>query len=88
MGDLDDLLQELEAYLPDANRFLRQDMRTVQWRNDAPYALDVVEFEEALRRADREADRVAVSICPANFAGRSLTGGPDRPLAERAASKS
>ena len=44
-------LHQLRHALPDVDRFLHVDARTVQWRADAPYTLDVDQFENALHRA-------------------------------------
>lgn len=44
-------LHQLRHALPDPDRFLHVDARTVQWRADAPYTLDVDAFENELRRA-------------------------------------
>ena len=56
------LLHELLHTLPDAERFLRADTQTVQWRPDGPYRLDVAEFDSA-SASGQEADlRRAVEI--------------------------
>ena len=47
-NNLRQLLFELRRALPDANRFLDIEGATVQWRADAPFTLDVAEFEERL----------------------------------------
>ena len=57
--NLRNLLHKLRQVLPDADRFFLSDSQTVQWRTDAPYRLDVADFEAALypgvntRRAGR-----------------------------------
>jgi DNA-binding SARP family transcriptional activator len=49
------LLHDLRRALPDADRFLDVSARTLRWRMDAPYWLDVAVFEEALTRAQDDA---------------------------------
>lgn len=44
-------LHQIRHALPDSDRFLHVDTRTVQWRTDGPCTLDVAEFENALHRA-------------------------------------
>jgi DNA-binding SARP family transcriptional activator/predicted ATPase len=59
-NNLRQLLHQLRYALPDADRFLHADARTVGWRHDATFFLDVAEFERALALADaaeREADQ-------------------------------
>ncbi len=48
------VLHKLRAALPDADRFIDVTPRTLQWREDAPFELDVESFEEALARAGRD----------------------------------
>ena len=50
------LLHELRQALPCADDFLRADGRTVQWRLDSRFTLDVAEFERA--SAVHDFDRV------------------------------
>lgn len=54
-------LHHLRRDLPDADRCLRIDARTLEWRDDAPCRVDVVEFEAAIATADaaREAGQLA-----------------------------
>jgi predicted ATPase/DNA-binding SARP family transcriptional activator len=40
-------LHSLRQALPDADRFIQADAKTIQWRSDAPFILDVAEFEQA-----------------------------------------
>jgi DNA-binding SARP family transcriptional activator/predicted ATPase len=47
------LLHRLRAALPDADAFLTIDPSGVSWRADAPFTLDVAEFEAALASAAR-----------------------------------
>lgn len=49
--NLRNLLHLLHHALPQADCFLEGDAQSVQWRADAPYTLDVTEFENALRAA-------------------------------------
>jgi DNA-binding SARP family transcriptional activator len=42
----------LRRTLPDADQFLQVDTQTLFWRPDAPLALDVADFEDALVRAE------------------------------------
>ncbi len=45
-------LHLLKQALPEADRFFQTDVQTVQWLPDAPFTLDVAEFEEAIKQAD------------------------------------
>ena len=47
------VLHTLRRALPDADRFLDITPRTLQWRVDAPFWLDVAAFVEAVARAER-----------------------------------
>src|SRR4051812_21748705 len=49
--NLRQLLHQLRHALPDADSFLYADASSVCWRADAPFQLDVVEFERALASA-------------------------------------
>lgn len=42
------LITRLREALPNADRCFSADAQTVQWRTDAPCAIDVIEFEQAL----------------------------------------
>jgi DNA-binding SARP family transcriptional activator/predicted ATPase len=53
--NLRQLLHQLRHALPDADAFLYADASAVYWRSDAPFQLDVVEFEHALALADAAA---------------------------------
>jgi DNA-binding SARP family transcriptional activator len=53
--NLRQLLRQLRHALPDADSFLYADASTVCWRSDAPFQLDVAEFERALSMADAAA---------------------------------
>jgi DNA-binding SARP family transcriptional activator len=48
------LLHNLRRALPDPDRYLEVTQRTLRWRDDAPWWLDVAAFEDALDRADRD----------------------------------
>lgn len=67
-------LHHLRKELPAADRFLRVDAKTVQWRPDTPFSLDVRDFETA-------AGQVAATIedktllCEAAAAAARLYGG-------------
>ena len=49
------VLHILRRALPDPDRFLDVTPRTLQWRSDAPFWLDVAAFEESLSRAKEKA---------------------------------
>ncbi|MEP0752771.1 AAA family ATPase [Trichocoleus sp. Lan] len=51
-------LHHLRRVLPDADRFIEVDTKTLQWRSDAPFTLDVAEFERTVAQAE-EAERAA-----------------------------
>src|SRR5215467_3427823 len=50
--NLRQLLHSLKQALPEADHFVHTDAQTVGWRPDAPFRLDVVEFEQALNQAE------------------------------------
>src|SRR5262245_4779326 len=50
-NNLRQILHELRHALPDAGRFLHADTRTVCWRPEADFQLDVAEFERAVALA-------------------------------------
>jgi predicted ATPase/DNA-binding SARP family transcriptional activator len=50
------VLHNLRRALPDPDRFLEATPRTLRWRADAPYWLDVAAFEAAVARAETAAD--------------------------------
>ncbi|HEY1370490.1 MAG TPA: AAA family ATPase [Gaiellaceae bacterium] len=45
------VLHNLRHSLPDADRYLEVGQRTLRWRPDAPFRLDVAAFDEALARS-------------------------------------
>ncbi len=51
-ANLRQLLHSLKQTLPEAAHFVHADTQTVQWRPEAPYRLDVADFEQALTGAD------------------------------------
>src|SRR5215469_7673521 len=50
--NLRQLVHGLKQTLPEADHFVHTDAQTVGWRPDAPFRLDVVEFEQALNQAE------------------------------------
>ena len=48
------LLHQLRRALPEAEYFIAIDERSVQWRSEGAFALDVAEFEDAVTRAGQE----------------------------------
>jgi DNA-binding SARP family transcriptional activator/predicted ATPase len=61
--NLRNLLHQLRQALPEANLFLHAEAGALQWRPDAPFTLDVADFESALARAaqaERAADQVTM----------------------------
>ncbi len=46
-------LHLLRRALPESERFLESEARAVRWRSDAPFRLDVAEFEQQITRASR-----------------------------------
>ncbi len=54
--NLRNLWHRLRRILPDADRFLAAEELTIQWRDDAPWWLDVAEFEMHLGQARSAAD--------------------------------
>ncbi len=51
--NLRNTLHLLRNTLPDADRFLQTDAKAIQWRPDAPFSLDVAEFEQYLQTAQK-----------------------------------
>jgi predicted ATPase/DNA-binding SARP family transcriptional activator len=49
--NLRQLAHSLKQALPDADSFVRSDPKTLQWRSDTPFRLDVADFDAALRQA-------------------------------------
>lgn len=46
------LLHRLRQALPEADCFLQADAQTVRWQPNAPFTLDVADFEQALKQAN------------------------------------
>ena len=70
-------LHHLRQALPDADRFLKSGSRSLEWRSDAPFSLDVGDFEAATARAERADDpdhaRVALEEAVALYRGDLLS---------------
>jgi DNA-binding SARP family transcriptional activator len=47
----------LRRALPNPDRFLYADRKALQWQPDAPFALDVADFDDAVGRADQAISR-------------------------------
>jgi DNA-binding SARP family transcriptional activator len=62
LTNLRNLLHKLRQALPEPKRFLYADMQTVQWRLDAPFALDVAEFESLVHSTARVELEQAVKL--------------------------
>src|SRR6266545_7296698 len=64
--NLRQLLHALKQTLPAADQFVHADTQTLQWRSDAPFHLDVAEFEAAVAQADAaEQQGDAQALCVA-----------------------
>lgn len=62
-GSLRSLFLRLRKVLPEAGRFIAADTHTLQWRADAPFTLDVDDFEKvAAQTASRAALEKAVNL--------------------------
>jgi predicted ATPase/DNA-binding SARP family transcriptional activator len=77
--NLRQLVHGLKQTLPEADHFVHTDAKTVQWRRDAPFRLDVAEFEQALalaeaaeQRGDLHSLRVALEQAIALYQGDLL----------------
>lgn len=46
------IIHELRQVLPEVEQFIAIDNKTLQWRLDAPFTLDVMEFEQAIAVTD------------------------------------
>jgi predicted ATPase/DNA-binding SARP family transcriptional activator len=51
-ANLRQLVHSLKQTLPEAAHFVHADAQTLQWRPDAPFRLDVADFEQALTQVD------------------------------------
>lgn len=61
-GNLRSLVHRLRAVLPTAELFLSADTQTLQWRADAPFTLDVDEFQNAAQSKSHPALQKAVDL--------------------------
>ncbi|GIK40881.1 MAG: hypothetical protein BroJett011_47140 [Chloroflexota bacterium] len=52
-ANLRNLIHRLRQALPQADRFLHTGDGTLEWRTDAPFMLDVADFEQAITQADQ-----------------------------------
>lgn len=80
------MLHNLRRALPDPDRFPEVAPRTLRWRPDAPYRLDVAEFEELPGRAgaDPEGRLALLRAAVDAYSGDLLPGSyDDRVLDER-----
>lgn len=57
-NNLRQMLHTLRLALPDADTFVRADARVLEWRDDAPYRLDVAELVSALDLAESLQGRI------------------------------
>jgi DNA-binding SARP family transcriptional activator len=80
-SNLRTLVSRLRIALPHADAFLPADPHRLQWRSDAPWTLDVADFEHALAQADRsaadgdhEAQRAALDRAIELYRGDLLPG--------------
>src|SRR5205823_12325526 len=53
LTNLRNLMHKLRQSLPHADDFLSIDRQALQWRPNAPWTLDVLEFERALAEAEQ-----------------------------------
>ncbi len=73
--NLRQLLHLLKRALPDADRFVRSDSRTLRWRDDAPCWSDIEEFERLIEGASGGPDsRRALERAVALYEGDLLPG--------------
>lgn len=78
-NNLRQLLFEFRRALPNAEGFLDMDGSMLQWRSDAPFSLDVAEFESALAAAeqaeqnrDQESEQAALEASALLYRGDLL----------------
>jgi DNA-binding SARP family transcriptional activator len=67
-------LFNLRHALPEPERFLRVDGTVVQWREDAPAAVDLVDLEEAAERSNRVGDQASLERAATLYRGDLLPG--------------
>lgn len=70
LTNLRQLLHDLRCELPGADRFVDFGGQEVRWREDAPYTLDVADFESAVAEGSPRSLRAAVEM----YAGDLLPG--------------
>jgi DNA-binding SARP family transcriptional activator/predicted ATPase len=63
-------LYHLRRALPDADRFLHVDVKTLQWGPDAAFTLDVAEFERAIAQAHEAEQASSRDTAPARGSAR------------------
>lgn len=66
LTNLRNLLHKLRRALPEPDHFLLVETQSVQWRPDAPFTLDVADFESAL---DQATTRIEVEMAVKLYAG-------------------
>jgi DNA-binding SARP family transcriptional activator len=73
------VLHNLRRALPDLDRFLQVTPRTLQWRPDGPFWVDVAAFQALLARADGESDGGLAALREAveRYRGDLLEGSHD-----------
>lgn len=62
-SNLRNLLHALRQALPDADQFLQIEPMTLGWRAEAPFVLDVAQFEQAVDQAGQIEDSVQAQSC-------------------------
>lgn len=80
-NNLRQLLHYLRSTLPSAEQFVVADAKTIQWRPDASYRLDVADFEQSLAQAsvavkkgDTSAEREVLERAVQRYSGELLPG--------------
>jgi DNA-binding SARP family transcriptional activator len=61
-SNLRTLVTRLRGALPQADAFLSIDTHSLQWQPDAPWTLDVADFEQALALAEQAGNQVAARV--------------------------
>jgi predicted ATPase/DNA-binding SARP family transcriptional activator len=61
-SNLRTLVTRLRGALPHADAFLSIDTHSLQWQPDAPWTLDVADFEQALALAEQAGNQVAARV--------------------------
>jgi DNA-binding SARP family transcriptional activator len=65
--NLRNLLHQLRSCLPNADDFIDSDNQTIQWRPDSDFKLDVLEFENAIRDAEKASKKYNLQSVQAGF---------------------